>query len=145
MKELGPPAPVRGQRQSVGLEGCHLSTFQATSSSRTSVAYLFRDVKGATQGLPVLRDVARKGLDDTSSQSGAKIEARRDVPVSGLGDQSLPGITFTASGGGTTASLRFYVWRSRNVVFFFLSVDPPAVKESALLDLARKMASRAAA
>lgn len=133
---------VKAQLQSLGLEGCDLMSFQSSSSARTSIAYLFRDVNGATQGLPVLRDVAV----NINFESDVKIEGRRDVPVSGLGDQSLPAFTVTGSKEGKKATFTIYIWRSRNVVFFVLGLDPPGeVKENTLLDLSKKVASRAGA
>lgn len=142
VKELGRTSDsVKAQLQSLGLEGCDLSTFQSGSSARSSVAFLFRDVNGAAQGLPVLRAV---GVD-TTLEGDLKVEERRDIPVSGLGDQSLPGFTFTASKEGKKASFTIYSWRSRNVAFFLVGIDQAQPKESTFLDLSKKVAGRAGA
>lgn len=136
------------QLQSLGLQECYSSVFTkergSDSNSPGSSAYLFRDVDGATKGLPILRNAGVQSLKPTGA---ARIESTKDVPVTGLGDQSESGVTTTLTVAGTRRfAITLYFWRNANVVFYSGGGNSLGdLNEVSYLDIAKKVASRAAA
>jgi hypothetical protein len=136
---------VTAQLQALGLEGCYLAVYNkekgSDANSPGSGAFLFRDVNGATQALPILRSAGAQSLKPSG---GASIESSGDVPVTGLGDQSAPGVTATIAVGPRKFTITLFFWRSRNVVFYSGGGDSLGdLKQSSYLDLSKKVASRA--
>ncbi len=136
------------QLQSLGLQECYSSVFTkergSDSNSPGSGAYFFRDVDGATKALPILRSVGVQSLKPTGA---ARIESTKDVPVTGLGDQSESGVTITLTVAGTRRfAITLYFWRNANVVFYSGGGNSLGdLNEVSYLDIAKKVASRAAA
>ncbi|MDP8976137.1 MAG: hypothetical protein M3N28_07225 [Actinomycetota bacterium] len=136
------------QLQPLGLEGCYSSVFTkargSDSNSPGSGSYRFRDADGAAKALPVLRSVGIQSLKPTGA---ARLDSTRDVLVTGLGDQSEPGVTTTLSVGPTRKfAITLYFWRSGNVVVYAGGGDSLGdLNEKAYLELSKKVASRAGA
>lgn len=136
---------VAAELQSFGLEGCYLSVFSkqkgSDANSPGSGAYRFRDAEGATKALPVLR---RAGAESLKPTGAARLDATRDVPVAGLGDQAEPGLTATLAVQTRKFAITLYFWRSANVVVYAGGGDSLGdFDEKAYLDLAKKVAARA--
>ena len=138
---------VQTQLQSLGLEGCYLSVFTEEkgndANSPGSGSYLFKDAEVATKALPILRSAGVQSLKPTG---GATVDSTRDVPVTGLGDQSEPGVTTTLAVGARKFAISLYFWRSSNVVVYAGGGDSLGdFNEKSYLDLSKKVASRAGA
>jgi len=77
------------------------------SNTPGSIAFAFDSVADASRALAITRSLFRIAFVPTGDASGAQTS----IPVSGLGDQSLPGVRFALGPYG----LYVYIWRDRNV------------------------------
>jgi hypothetical protein len=112
-----------------GVEGFYVVAYRKDGSNGAanrpgSTAFAFGNPGEASRALPLLRNLISTGLVTTGSYS----VTQSSVPVSGLGDQSVPGLRFAFSppGAGPGApefSLYFYLWRDRNVDAFVAGGD----------------------
>ncbi len=141
----GAPAATVSQIQSFGLQGCHTSNYTKKEGGATnnagSGALLFRDADGASRALPVLRSALLESFEATGEADEGRT---RDVPASGLGDETPPGAQASVEGAGISFDIIFYVWRNGNVVGFLGGSDILGDMDAArLLDLARKVDARA--
>ena len=134
------------QFQSLGLQGCYLVVYTkergSDSNNPGSGTFLFPDAAAAGKAQPVLRQAVVESLRPTAP---AKLESSEEIPVSGLGEEAVPGARFTIS-QGTTRSVRltFYFWRNRNAVTYVGGADNLGdFNESSYLDLAKKVDARA--
>ncbi len=157
-KQLGSPAEcaqntapedvaLASRLQGVGLQACYLAVYSKErgndSNSPGSGTFLFGDATGAQSALPLLRQAIVGSLRPSGV---ATLRSTDDIPVSGLGEQSVPGVRFTIGVGGTRSfRLLFYFWRTGNMVAYVGGGDSLGdLNESAYLDLARKVNARAA-
>ena len=137
-------AGLAAQLTSLGMKGCYDAAYVKVvgpaSNRPGSTAYLFEDVDGASRALPELRNALAESYRGLGQAPSA-----RDVVVSGLGDESLPGRTFTTpTGDGRGLTFTFYIWRIGNVVVYLAGTNSLGdMNEQSLLDLARKIDSRA--
>jgi hypothetical protein len=135
-------APLAAQLTSLGMKGCYdaayVKTVGTASNRPGSTAYLFENADGASRALPALRDA----LAETYRGPRRSVE---DVPVSGLGDEPLPGRRFTTpTGGGQRLTFTFYMWRIGNVVVYVAGTNTLGdMNDQTLLEIARKVDSRA--
>lgn len=105
-----------------------------------SVVLLYRSAGGASRALPLVR----RYVAATAVPAGdvGPVSTRR-LPVSGLGDESLPGLQFSVRGLPGKSFL--YAWRNRNVVVTLGWGDTFGdVSAKTLLETAKKLDSRAA-
>ncbi len=137
-------AALAAQLTNLGMKGCYdaayVKTVGTASNRPGSTAYLFEDVDGASRALPALRNAL------TESYRGfGQAPSARDVAVSDLGDESLPGRTFTSpTGGGQSLTFTFYIWRIGNVVVYLAGTNSLGdMNQQTILDRARKIDSRA--
>lgn len=136
--------------ESLGLQSCFFGTFtkEVTNSAGeanndpASSALLFADAGRASEALPLLREAIRLSFRPSGD---AETVAPESIPVSGLGDESAPGLRFPVQGGTLAYNLFFYVWRVRNVVMFFGSGDFLGdLDEQSILGIAEKIDARIA-
>ena len=74
----------------------------------------------------------------------ARLTSSEDIPVTGLGDEALPGFKATAAVAGHRFRSFQYFWRARNLVAYAGSSDVLAdFNEQTALDLAKKLDFRA--
>ena len=134
------------QFQSLGLQGCYLAVYTKErgrdSNSPGSGTFVFPDAAAAGRAQPVLRQAV---VDSLRPSGQAKVESSEEIPVSGLGEEAVPGARFTISvGGARMFRLIFYFWRNRNAVTYVGGGDSLGdFNESSYLDLAKKVDDRA--
>lgn len=138
-------ADLANQLRTLGMRGCYDAAYVKTVGTAAnrpgSTAYLFEDAAGASKALPLLRTALVEGY-----RGAGGLQSAHDVPVSGLGDESLPGRRFVTVGGGEAFTLTLYVWRIGNVVASFAATDTLRdMNDQAILDIAKRIDSRARA
>ena len=103
-----------------GLEGLYATSYHKSSGGNNnnpgSFALAFATSDEADASLPLLKQV----IDDSYAPSGGASGARSEISVTGLGDQSLPGVRFDLGDG---LGFYAYFWRDRNVDVFIGSAD----------------------
>lgn len=138
-------AGLAAQLTSLGMRGCYDAAYVKTvgpaSNRPGSTAFLFENAGGASRALPVLRDALAQSYRGQGQGPGSV----EDVPVSDLGDESLPGRTFaTPTGGGQRLTFTFYIWRIGNVVVYAAGTNSLGdMNQQTILDMARKIDSQA--
>lgn len=138
-------AAFDGQLAPLGRENCYGVTYHKASSAGYndlgSGAFMFPDPGRASKALPL----TRRYLTTVFRVGGSgRLVSRKDIPVSGLGDQSLPGLAYTYSLAGEDYHLFAYIWRDRNVVAFLGGGDFLGdLSKDTYLDIAKKIDFRA--
>lgn len=130
-----------GQIQSTGLKSCYAVVYTKSAGQNTnnpgSQSYLFRDPATAGRALPLVRQAL---LSSLQTRGAASSQAPTDFPVSGVGEETAPGIRATIIPG---KYLRFYFWRTGNVVVVLGGSDAlDDATEQSFTDLARKIDAR---
>ncbi|MDQ3569269.1 MAG: hypothetical protein M3396_01335 [Actinomycetota bacterium] len=142
-------AALAAQLQSLGIQACYAANYQkevrkggrTASNKPGSGATLFRDAASASRALPILRQDLASNLRPTGDAGSVRTE---DIPVTGLGDEALPGLRSIVTSPAGDFRLVFYIWRTRNVVAFVGGSDTLGdFTEQSILDLAKKLDFRA--
>lgn len=143
-------AAAAAQLSSFGLQQCYGKAFSKavknsdgdSSNEGSFAAFLFADAAGAAKALPVLG----KAMAASFRPSGRAASATpQPIAVSGLGDESLPGLRLPVQGGGQSFDLAIYTWRVRNVVMTLgAGTFLEDMNDQTMLDLAKKIDYRAA-
>jgi hypothetical protein len=106
-----------------------------------SGALAFADSAEAAKALPLMKNLFLGNITPT----GEATPTESSIPVSGLGDQAVPGIRY-ALGAGTSYALFFYIWRERNVdVFVGAANTLRDMTAQSLLKIAKQVNARGAA
>lgn len=142
----GAPPSLLAQLQSSGFERCYASNFTKKSGDFTndvgSGGLMFRDAAGASRALPVLRDMLGESFRATGE---ADAGSSRDLPASGLGDETPPGVSFNADLFGREFDVVLYVWRKGNVIAFLGGSDIlDDMNAQSMLGIAERIDSRSA-
>lgn len=142
---------VAAKFEQLGLERCASRTYRkrvagAINKNNTpgSTMILLKNDSDASKALPELR----KALVASYKPSGtASAGEQDDIPVSGLGEQSVPGARLTTDLGalGGDFDLYLYFWRRGNVITWMGSTDILGdFDERSTLELAEKLDARMA-
>ncbi|MDQ6798592.1 MAG: hypothetical protein M3011_11355 [Actinomycetota bacterium] len=150
ISETRASASFATQLQNFGLRGCSTVAYSkevkahgdTSNNSPGSFAFLFADEDSASKALPATRAFL-KGTFRPSGDFGEPVVV--DLPVSGLGDEALPGVKFTTDAKGlVTIVFALYVWRVRNVVIGVGGCDALSdMTEQTIFDMAKKIDFRA--
>jgi hypothetical protein len=135
------------QLEGLGLQRCYIAVYSKVegdqSNTPSSGTFLFPDDDKATKALPHVRSASIESL--RLVPAGTPVERPRDLPVTGLGQQSEPGLAVTAISGAKRVTAVNYFWRSGNAVIYLGGRDSLGdLSEGAYLELAKKVAGRAA-
>jgi hypothetical protein len=135
----------------LGLQACASRTFNKDENGTLkkhntpgSTAILMDSETHASQALPILRKALLASYNPTGTASAGQ---QGEIPVSGLGDQSLPGARFTTDLGalGGEFELYLYVWRRGKVVVWLGSTNILGdYDKDSTLELAKKVDRRGA-
>lgn len=104
----------------LGFSGCVINAFNRQQGNLVGgsnvLAFLFDDVPGASEALPVTRQWLADAATD-SVPAGYSLESLDPIPVEGLGDEALPGIRFSvASPDRPGWEGILHAWRTGNAV-----------------------------
>ena len=99
-----------------------------------TAAFVFPDPGRASKALPLIRRYSVTGA------TGSRPVSMKDIPVSGLGDQSLPGLAFSLAGEEHRFHFFMYIWRDRNVIAVVGGGDTLGdLSKDTFLDIAKKI------
>jgi hypothetical protein len=130
------------QIQTAGLQSCYSTVYSKEVGENTnrpgSQSYLFTDAAAASRALPLVKSAILASFRATGTARG---QTPSDIsPVPGLGEESVPGVSATVIPG---KFLRFYFWRTGNVVVLIAGSDVlDDTTQSALTDIAKKIDTR---
>lgn len=142
---------VAARFEQLGFRSCSGRTFRKDVTARVtkhntpgSTIFAFTTANAASTALPELR---RRFVASYKASGSASANAQHDISVSGLGDESQPGATFTTDLGalGGQFDLYLYLWRRANVIVSLGSTDLLGdFSEQSTLRLARRLDARIA-
>lgn len=126
-----------------GLLACRNATYEKQGAHITNApasgALLFETAAGASRALPAVRQISASLVKPTESPFGGKI-VQTEIPLSGLGDETPPGVSFKRG----DLELVAYFWRIGNVVAFVIGSDALGDMDGgSLLETAKQINNRA--
>jgi hypothetical protein len=143
LAETEQEAALKQQILLLGPQSCNLSTYERTEGGATTglqvLAVVFRDDRGASSSLPMLRRsfVEFSDLD----------EPAEDIARSGLGDESMSGIRWRPQTPVRGQGLPFpevHIWRLGNVAVVLQASVTAGVTADDVVEIGGRVTARAA-